>query len=294
MASLRWLDPAHGLRRVKRWPPVQAIRRSRAHAFFLSPQGAIGHFGVYPDFAAARATLPVSTGFDTASLADEYTDERTQRVFPYDYPVMWWLGQAFSRGACRVWDIGGSVGVHYHAYREYLDYPAALQWRVSELPAIAEIGRQLAVRRGARGLVFTDRLAPADADADIWLCAGALHFIESGRLLGPWLHEAAPHPVHILLNKLPLYDGPTFVSTQNIGHGAFAPHYVYGRADFIASVEAEGYVLEDAWAVLERQFGLFDDPQRSFGAYCGLYFRLASSASSKPAARRASTLNGPF
>ena len=76
----------------------------------------------------------------------------------------------------------------------------------------------------------------------------------------------------MIINKLPLYDGPAFVTLQNIGDGAFAPFHVYQRRRFIAEVEAAGYRLVEAWQTPERELQLFDAPPGSSGAFSGLYF----------------------
>ncbi len=266
------------LRRAKSIGPIAAMRRSRARAEFLSPAGFTRCWGAFPNFAAARAAAPASAEFDTASLVAPYVRERTAHVFAYDYPVMWWLREAFAGGATLVFDIGGSVGVHYYAYREHLSYPESLTWTVREVPTLVRRGRELAAQQDAPGLTFTDTLDATDAAADVWLSAGALQYVEGAASLGAWLAASRRPPAHVIVNKIPLYDGPAFVTVQNIGDGAFAPFHVYQRRRFISDVEFAGYRLVESWATPERQFRLFDDPARSFGAYSGLYFaRITSS-----------------
>ena len=263
----------HGaLRRAKATPPIRTLRRARARAAFLSPAGFTRCWGVYASFAEARAAVPSSAEFDTESLVDAYVRERTSHVFAYDYPVMWWLREAFAAGARSVFDIGGSVGVHYYAYRPHLTFPAELTWAVREVPTLVRRGRELAARWGAPGLTFTETVDAPDADAAVWLTAGALQYVESAASLGAWLATSRRAPDHVLINRIPLYDGPAFVTVQNIGDGAFAPFHVYQRRAFVAEVEAAGYRLVESWETPERQFRLFDDPARSFGPFSGAYF----------------------
>jgi putative methyltransferase (TIGR04325 family) len=270
-----FMDIAVALHSIKQFPPVERLRRERARKLFLSDMGYGAHSGVFRSFEEARKTLPPSREFDTASLADEYVKVRANRVFPYDYPVMWWLTSAFEEGASRVYDIGGSVGVHYLAYKRYLQYPRDLHWLVSEVPAMVEIGRGVCARRGESAAVhFTDRLEPEAVEADVWICAGALHYIEEATGMDALLRRARKLPSRIVLNKLPLHVGRAFVSTQNIGDGAFAPHHVYNIDQFIRGVEAFGYQVRDSWRVPERQFQLFGDTENSFGAYTGIAFEL--------------------
>jgi len=243
------------------------------HRQFMSPEGLGFYFGLYDSFPAARESLPKSPEFDQDALAAEYVDIRAKKVFAYDYPVMWWLDHAFRRGAASVLDIGGSVGVHYYAYRRYMDMPPALSWRVVEVPAMVSIGRQLAAEHQAGALSFTDDLdrTVTDATADIWISAGAIHYFVDARpnlLLG----HCAVRPRHIILNKLPLYGGEDYVTTQNIGEGSFTPLHVYNKRRFIQDIEAQGYTLKDEWPVHERSLYLPGYPERSFPSFTGLYF----------------------
>ena len=257
---------------LKRLPLVGAWRRRRNHRFFLSASGYGSHRGVYRSFAEARAQLPQSKEFDRREFTDEYIENRSRRVFAFDYPVMLWMKDAFASGALIICDIGGSVGNHFYAYRKFIEYPTTLRWQVYELPASIDAGRELASRNGASQLTFSPMAELLSQFGDIWLAAGAIEFIEHGRpnlLLG----ASSRRPKHILLNKLPLYDGEDYVSTQNIGGGAFAPHHVYNRARLIADIEALGYWLIDAWEVSGWELRLLEHPEKTIPRYSGLYFR---------------------
>jgi putative methyltransferase (TIGR04325 family) len=260
---------------VKRLPAVRGWVDARLYEHFLSPSGFTSFYGVYESFEDARRHLPASRAFDSTEIA-ALMDERQHRLYPYDYPVVYWLREAFLAGATSVFDIGGSVGVHFHAYRRILPYPDGLRWLVCEVPASAAMGRELARRLGTQGLEFVDRLDASDVRAQVWISAGALHYIEDadpGRMLA-----ACPQPpTHLLLNKLPLYEGPAFVVAQNIGPGAYSPTWVYNRARFVAGIEAQGYELVDTWRVPEREFYLPGHPDKSFGAFTGLYFRRSAA-----------------
>ena len=258
---------------LKNLPPVKAWRRQRWHQYFLSPRGHGMNWGAYETFASAQADLPpANQGYDTDGIGEAYILERTTHVFSYDYPVMFWLERAFQAGATSVFDIGGSVGVHFLSYRRYMSFPASIRWLISEVPAIVKLGRELCEKRGIQGLSFTEDFDHAGVQADVWISAGALHHLEPARSLGKLLQGNPNPPTHILLNKLPIYDGPTFVSTQNLSRGAFAPHYVWNAESFIAEVLEAGYELKDRWDVPERRFRIFDAPERAFSKYEGLYF----------------------
>jgi len=247
------------------------LRQSRER--FLSPEGIGSHFGVFESFAAAREWLPPSPEFNLDALAVEYIRVRSKKVYAYDYPVMWWLDRAMRNGATRVLDIGGSVGVHYYAYRRHIAMPEALAWRVVEVPAIVSIGEVMAARQAVTPLTFTTRLEDAIAASrdDVWLAAGAVQYIENGRP-DRLLKAGKARPTHLLLNKVPLYGGEDFVTAQNIGNGAFAPVQVYNRDGFIQDIEAMGYTLMDEWTVAERSMRLPGHAERSFPTFTGLYF----------------------
>jgi putative methyltransferase (TIGR04325 family) len=255
--------------RVKSLPLVRDQLKRRRIAGFLSPDGFATYYGVFGSFEEARRFLPPSPEFDQLDTAQAYEHERMHRVFCYDYPVMHWLGEAFRAGARSVYDIGGSIGVHYFAYRRYLRYPAALTWEICETPRVVKAGREIARREEAPGLSFTDALDPSRVRADVWISAGALQYIENG-YLGELL-AACPHPpAYVIVNKLPLYVGDDFVTTQNVGPRMFAPVHVYNRARFIRAAEAAGFGLADAWDVPERELRLPGHPERSFPRFSGL------------------------
>jgi len=250
-------------------PALMRWRRRK----FLSRDGFGSYFGLFDSFAAARQWLPPNPEFNLDALAQEYIDIRTRQVFAYDYPVMWWLNGAFAGGAEGILDIGGSVGVHYHAYRAYIDMPSALTWRIAEVPAMVTIGRKLAAERGTTALNFTEDLQEglASPGTDIWIAAGALQYMEDGRP-AELLKRSADMPRHLLLNKMPLFEGDDFVTTQNIGEGCFSPLHVFNRERFIRDIEALGYTLRDHWPVHERSMYLPGHPERSFPSFTGLYF----------------------
>lgn len=250
-------------------PALQRWRRRQ----FLSEAGFASYFGLFNSFAEARDWLPVSPEFDHAALAEEYVNVRTKKVFAYDYPVMWWLERAFRDGATTLLDIGGSVGVDFYAYHRYFEMPQGLSWRVVEVPAIAAIGRQIASQAEATGLSFAEDLSQALHGNDIWLSAGALHYVENARP-GDLLQGCDTRPRHVLLNKLPLYDGQDYVTAQNLGAGCFAPMHVYNRQRFIKEIQALGYTLRDQWQVPERSIYLPGFPERCFPTFSGLYFAI--------------------
>jgi putative methyltransferase (TIGR04325 family) len=252
---------------------VRSARLQWRRRQFSSADGHGSHFGVFASFKAARAWLPNTPDRDDAALTAEYVDARSKRAFSYDYSFMWWLDRALRDGASSVLDIGGSVGVHYYANGRYFHMPDAPTWRVVELLSMVLTGKNLAARNGPAALSFSESLDESVRTAidDVWISADAIHHFEDGRP-DQLLKQCARRPQHILLSKLPLYNGEDFVTIQKIGEGAFAPVHVYNRARFIQDIKALGYTLWDRWAVQDRSMDLRGYPERSFPSFTGLYF----------------------
>lgn len=257
---------------VRRVPAVDAFVRSRQHRFFLSHEGLTSHWGVYDSFEDARRHLPPSRGFDTADVVEDVR-KRGLKLHPYDYPVLFWLDRAFAQGARSVYDIGGAIGSHFYAYRRVLPFPQGLDWLVCELPSAVDAGRRMAEATGAvaEGLRFVETADTRGVRADVWISAGALQYIEDADLAGR-LEVAREAPRHIVLNKLPLYDGADFVVTQNVGPDCYSPVWVWNRDGFVDRVRACGYRLIDEWDVPERDLYVPGHPERSFPAFTGLCF----------------------
>jgi putative methyltransferase (TIGR04325 family) len=229
--------------------------------------------GVFSSFEAARASAPLDrpVGFDHEALTHLY-DSRADKVFPSDYPVLFWLERLLPE-VSSVFDWGGHIGVSYYAYARYLRFPAGFSWRVGEVPAVVEEGRRVAAQRGAAALRFTADLADGDG-ADVFLANGSLQFIETP--LAESLARYVRLPPHLLVNKLPAYDGETFVTLENTVH-AFNPKRVVNRTDFVSSITGAGYELVDSWENPDMSMRLPLHRDRSVPAYSGFYFRARSS-----------------
>ena len=258
---------------LKRLPPIRAWLRKRALCKYFTQRGIGCHSGHFSTFAQARAWLPPSPEFSHDQFTDEYVYQRSHRIWPFDYPVLFWLRKAFEEGSTTILDIGGSIGNQFYAYQNYLTYPPGLEWRVHELPAFIQEGRDLAAAREAHGLHFSDEWPANWLSSDIWIAAGAMEFMETENLPA-LLARADRKPRHLLLNKLPLTEASAFVSTQNIGFGSYVPHHVFNRQAFISAIEGHGYDKIDAWDVPERTFMSLGFAADCFDTYSGLYFRL--------------------
>lgn len=255
-------------REAARVPTVRTLLDSSYGRRFNRAAGAIRLFrGIYADFAGATQDIPSDRlqGYDNEASALRLADDR-MRIYPFDYPVMFWLHKLFP-GNHLLFDFGGHVGISYFAYRRYLDYPASLRWLVYDLPSITKVGREIATREVCPGLAFTEGLE-ALGQAHILLAAGALQFVENAYAL---MRSAPALPRHILVNKLPAVNLPARVTLHNLG-SALCPHHLFNRAEFVSCFTGLGYRLVDEWQCPDISCEIPYFPEYSVPAYTGFYF----------------------
>lgn len=224
--------------------------------------------GVFPDFETAANNIPSGRplGYDNPVSATRMLNEWLD-VHPSDYPVLFWLAKLLPRSKA-VFDWGGSVGLKYFAFRPYLDYAVDLVWLVGEVPAVVDLGREIARSESAAALRFTTDFEGL-ADADILLASGVLQFIDDP-LAG--LRAQRRLPRHLIVNKTPVYERPAAVTLHNMGT-AFCPYHLFNRTEFMESFEALGYRLVDKWRSPGVGCQIPFHPEHSIGAYSGFYFR---------------------
>ncbi len=226
-----------------------------------------GFRGIYESFdqaiAAAPKTKPI--GYDDEALADSYARDLDETIRQYDYPVLFWMQKLLTDGT-NVFDFGGNVGTHYFQYRGYLQLTDTVTWTVLDLPEIVKAGKH---RHSEQNLFFTDDVNQV-RQADILLASGVVQYIED---FSTFVSTLNFQPPHLLINRLPLYDGERFVTLQN-GGNVFYPQYVFNRARFIRSIEDIGYRLVDEWIdYIDSCFIPFRS-RNSLPHYCGLYFEM--------------------
>lgn len=234
--------------------------------------------GVYSTFAEALQDLKPNTRIShnqpdmhEQSSVSEYTAcRRLGQLDPFDYPVMPWLRQALENHNS-IFDIGGNVGISYFAFQKHLTFPENLRWTVCELSELVKAGKKLARETNSFALTFTTELADADG-YDILFAVGTLQYIEP--TLATIIAGFKTKPKHILVNHTPFYDGPTFVTLQNLGY-AFSPYKIENRLEFIQALQKIGYELINS-CQFDRQCVIPFHPDRQVKAYYGFHFRLMS------------------
>jgi putative methyltransferase (TIGR04325 family) len=224
--------------------------------------------GVYGSFADAEASITASgrVGYDHSELAGMYRD-RMNKANQSDYAVLFWLKGILDQSSF-VFDFGGHVGVAYHGWRKYLEYQPGMRWLVHDVPAIIKVGAELAEERPSAGLEFTSDVADA-RDCTILLAAGSLQYVDES--LPALLARIGSLPRHLILNKMPMYDGEEFVTVQSTGR-AFHPYRIYNRARLVADVTALGYRVVDDWSNREQHCEIPFTRGRDIDAYSGYYF----------------------
>jgi putative methyltransferase (TIGR04325 family) len=268
MQLVQWAHRA--VSALERVPGVKGALQRRYERRFRGNRSRNLFRGVFTDAAAARASAPeqAAIDYDNPQSAALYRD-RLDRVYPSDYPVLYWLARLAGQWH-KVVDFGGHVGVAYYAYRRYLDYPGQLRWTVYDLPAVTASGRQLALERDAGAqLAFSDDFAAAAAGADLLFASGSLQYLD--RPLAELLAPVQPLPRRLLVNLLPLHPQHGYYTLQSIGT-AFCPYRIERDADFIAGLAALGYRLVDRWENPEKRCPIPWHPEHSLDGYHGLLF----------------------
>ncbi len=229
--------------------------------------------GVHASFAEAEAAIPRGSrvGYDHAALAGMYRN-RIQKACQSDYAVLFWLRDLLN-DTTRLFDFGGHIGVSYYGWKQYLDYPPGMRWRVCDMPAIIREGESMASEQGATSLSFTDDIT-AGGDTTILLAAGSLQYVDMR--VPDLLAKMQARPQHLLINKMPLYEGETFVTVQSTGR-AFHPYRIDNREEFVAGIVALGYRVVDDWSNREQSCRIPHTRGRDIDAYSGYYFTLDGS-----------------
>jgi len=230
--------------------------------------------GLFQTMEQARAAAPPSRtfGYDNRQAAELYQQCLTPRWG--DYALIYWLSRIIESGS-ELLDIGGNIGIAFYAFEKYLCYPPDFKWVVYDLPASVEAGKRFVKDRPREALEFTARLEDCP-NPSILLASGALQYID--RPLSGMLASFASRPKHVLVNKLPVYEGPAFVTLQDIGP-SICPYRVFNRAEFIATLTSSGYDLVDQWNIGDLRCRVRLHPSRS-ASYSGMYFKLSEQTAS--------------
>ena len=228
--------------------------------------------GVYRTFDEARRAAPKTKPLRYDDTAYDY-EKNHRSILASDYPVIFWMTRILPESSSVV-DFGGNVGMAFYAYQKYVTYPKHLCWLVYDLSEVVEAGLRIRTREGSpTALTFTTELSDC-AGCDILLASGSLQYVSE--TITEVIAGIGSRPQHILLNKLPLCDGDSFVTLQSTGTG-FSPYQVRNRKALIEQVLSLGYDLEDAWNNPGLTLLIPGEPAHSLSAFSGMYFKRRDS-----------------
>ncbi len=261
--------PRRAARTLLSTMPVRRAVEARYDHHFETASRAHLFRGVYASFEDAQRHAPPTKpmGYDNPGPAAMYRS-RPAMLPLSEYPVLFWLA-CLLPGAARLFDFGGHVGVRYYDFRSRLMFPAGFMWQVMDVPAVVEAGRRLAVENAAAELMFTERRDDL-AGADVLYASGSLQYLE--RPLPEILAPIIARPRHVIINHMPMRDGPARYTLQSIGT-AFCPYRLEDRASFLAGMAALGYELVEQWTCPEKYCPIPFHADYSVRGYTGMYLR---------------------
>jgi len=209
--------------------------------------------GVFDSFEAARAATPsrgkIGHGHFVAHAEmrrKSYSVATTGRELadfnPADYAAALWMARA-TRAARRVADIGGNFGNAYFSFSEKIPFPDGLGWIVCEIPEVVAASRNIPEVAAAAALSFTAERKELDG-ADVLFSAGSLQYLPEE--LDAIVEAMRPLPRWVITQRVPLTQGPSFITLQNITYG-YSPYAVRSEAAFEAGMMRLGYRVADRW-----------------------------------------------
>lgn len=252
--------------------PLRPLLERRLRRQFVENHNQNLFLGVYPSFAAAEQAAPKTKplGYDNPDSALMYRD-RLRRLYPTDYPVLFWLQRLLSEGVRDLFELGGHIGVSYYAYQSVLTYPDGLRWTICDVPAVMQRGQAYARHHDTVGrLRFDGDMARAER-ADVLLAMGVLQYLPES--LGERLAALRRRPPHLLVNLTPLHPQHSYFTLQSIGT-AFCPYRIDRESAFLDSLAALGYRVVDAWINPDKSCIIPFHPEHSLHHYHGYYLRL--------------------
>jgi putative methyltransferase (TIGR04325 family) len=244
---------------------VKDVRRSR---YFKGPFVTIVYSGVYASYSEATSAIPPHAlqGFEHSSAVKHFEGDGEAQFKHHDYPAIFWLAKAL-KTSDSVFDLGGGWGQTYYAYKNYLEYPGNLCWTVCDVDAFVRRGREVAETRGEKHLKFTVNSVDANAHG-ILLTGGALQYMEED--LPEILDKLESKPQHVIVNRLPLYDGSDFYTIQRMSY-SYGVYKIMNREQFLKRMSERGYELRDSWH-LPRSIDIVFHPEHLVTLYSGFYW----------------------
>lgn len=207
-------------------------------------------WGVFPTreeaLSAAKALKQLPVGYDNPGVAQRGR-ETYERMHSFDYPALLSIARSLARGGHHVVDLGGHLAAKYRAYRRIWTFPDNLRWTVCETADVVNAAKDLQDHDRPPGVSFTSEQSCIQA-ADTLFASGVLQYLD--RPLRAILADGQRLPPNLVLNKVPLSEGPEIWTIQRAG-GVLVPYHVMNRDEFFKSLQQFGYRVVDEWTVPE-------------------------------------------
>ena len=176
--------------------------------------------------------------------------EAFSTVHSFDWPIMFFMMDFKRRGRLTtVTDLGGHLGVKYHAFRKFLALPKDTSWQVVDVPAVCKEGRRRQ-RSGETSLQYFED-PEKTAPCDVLLCSGVLQYLDYS--LVEAVARLPSRPRLILLNKVAISRDSAFYTLESLGRSRI-PYHVTTIADLDRARDALGYRLLSRWSIPDRIF----------------------------------------
>jgi putative methyltransferase (TIGR04325 family) len=247
---------------------VTTLRDAYTSRYFYKQHNGTRYRGVYGSYDEAAAALPKGKlhGFADESVP-EYYEKYLQAFNPGDYPILFWMQQKLAPGST-VFDFGGGLGQCFYAYQDLMKFPDGMSWRVCDVDALVKRGQDVAQKRKVENLHFTTDRQEASG-ATFFLTNGTLQYVPEH--VSEILSNLAELPQHVLVNRVPMYDGKGYYTVQSSPH-SFSPYRIFNHREFIDQVSGLGYEFVSDWT-LPRSLHVQFHPELYVNNYRGLYFR---------------------
>jgi putative methyltransferase (TIGR04325 family) len=184
----------------------------------------------------------------------------------HDYPSLYWLTRSLHEGMRSVFDVGGAIGIKFMAFREPLRAWPDLVWKVQDVPAMVENGRELARQRGDdRQLQFTEHFQDGDG-SEVLFASGVLQYLPQS--LGELLSGCSRRPRRIVINTAAIHPQTEFFTVNSIGT-AFCPYRVQTQAALIRGLVGMGYRIRESWINPGKEMTIPFHPDLSLNHYSG-------------------------
>jgi putative methyltransferase (TIGR04325 family) len=249
-------------------PILLYLRKKIFEKKFANHQNVNYFRGHYDSFQQAIASSPKTKpiGYDNENAAQMYK-ERTEKIYPTDYPVLYWM-QKYKENIKNVFDFGGHIGVHYYSYSRYLNYSKLNKWTVCDVESVINEGKKIASTQKTESLSFVTDIDSCE-NYDLLLISGSLQYLEWE--LHTKLQNLKIMPKFIIVNMLPLHPNYKTITLQSIGT-SFCPYHIRRKDEFITGLNEIGYDLVDIWKNEEKKCNIEFEPTRSLDYYNGAFF----------------------